>query len=468
MEGLHRFTVGEGQRALRREIIHAGSTDEAAGRAVRHVDRGVIHRHRARAADGARHRDRREAGGLEHGQRVGRETKRPFAAIIVDDDQCGVREPTGEREAGRRIRDGQTERDRLVTLDEQVVNNRHRERRAGLAVGELHRRGYLREIRALRRSAVGAGEDIDREIFHQAARAQHRDERAAGALDHVVNRGAEAHEAVIFLDQNRRARDRIERHAAEGVRQIQQDRAIRGNEFVVDQTDRERRGGLAFREDENVRGQREIIRVRNRRAADDVHRRVDLIRGAARARHDDDGVRSTLAHLIQRRAEGQRAAAEIRAAEEPREMVVSRAVEPRERAAQENLPIGLHRQRRDEIVRAGAEVERRVERAVRIQPREAAAADAIHARERAAEDDLAVRLQGERRDGIIRARASVEAGVERTIGIQAHHAADVRLQQRATRRGEIAADQNFSIVLNRHRINGAGGGNPERHKRGVE
>ena len=463
-EGLDDFAVREGQRALREDEVHIRPAHHAADGPVGHRDRGVIHRHRARAAEGAHHREGRGPAGLEHRERVGGEAEGAAAAVVINDDQGRVGELTGERKTSERGGDGQPEGDRLVALDQAVVGDRHGEGGAGLAVGERHGGQDHREIRPGEGGAVGAGGDIDRQVLDHAARAHDRDDGVADILGDAVNRGAEAHETVFFLNQNRGVRDRVEDGTAARIGQVQHDGLVGPDDVVVEQPDRKIGGGLAFGEDEDVGGQGDVINVRNRRPAGDVERHGDLAERAARAGYDDHRVRGALADREHGLAERQRAAAEIVAAQQPGEVVVRRAVETGEGTAQQNLPVALHGQRGDQVVRARPDIQRRVQRTVRVQAGDAAAADAVHVHKGAAEKHLAVRLHGDRRDRVIRTRAGEEAGVERAIGIEPHDAARVGLEQRSASGQELAAHEHLAIGLNGDGVHRAGDRESERNE----
>ena len=127
------------------------------------------------------------------------------------------------------------------------------------------------------------------------------------------------------------------------------------------------------------------------------------------------------------------------------------ATERREGAADQDLPVGLHRQGLDGTVRAG--IEARVERAVGVEPpdpvaRRRAGAAAAERREVAADQDLPVGLHRQGVDDGVGAR--VEGGVERAVGVEPP---DVVARRRAgpaaAQHREAAADQDLPVRLHR-------------------
>ena len=147
-----------------------------------------------------------------------------------------------------------------------------------------------------------------------------------------------------------------------------------------------------------------------------------------------------------------------------RDAVARHAIDCREKSADDDAPVQLQRQRKHAVVESRAEVEGVVERAVRIRTAEVGAGDEIIRGEQTAEDDLAVGLRRDRAHRAVRAEAAVEGGVERAVNVQprqpvhALHADDG---------GEVAADRELAGVGGQGRvrengrsINGARGNVP--------
>ena len=87
---------------------------------------------------------------------------------------------------------------------------------------------------------------------------------------------------------------------------------------------------------------------------------------------------------------------------DPGHAVAAEAVVGAKTAAEENPPVGLKRNGVDVIVRARAGVERRVNLAVVEQPRDAVAGGGVHRREVACEDRALVRLDHQGKDHVVR------------------------------------------------------------------
>ena len=104
---------------------------------------------------------------------------------------------------------------------------------------------------------------------------------------------------------------------------------------------------------------------------------------------------------------------------EARDEVPRLAADGGEQPADQHAPIGLQRERVGRIVRATARIERGVQRAIRIQPRDARAVGAVDHREQAGHEHLAVRLQRQRPHGTVDPALRVERRIEIAIHINA-------------------------------------------------
>src|SRR5438093_3040895 len=104
----------------------------------------------------------------------------------------------------------------------------------------------------------------------------------------------------------------------------------------------------------------------------------------------------------------------------------------------------------DGRVRAGARVERGLDRGVIVQPRQAAVRDIAVSREGAADQDAAVDLDGYGVDVGVESRAGIEPRVSRTIAVQTRQVVAVR----PARGGERAAGKHLAIRLHGDGVNG--------------
>ena len=145
----------------------------------------------------------------------------------------------------------------------------------------------------------------------------------------------------------------------------------------------------------------------------------------------------------------------IVAADELRDVIARLGIHRGEHAADDDQAVGdgLERDGVDRVVRARAEVDRRVETAIRAgavvnQPRDAPAPDAGESREVAADEQEI--SDGIQRHGIHRAVRSdprIENRIDRAIGIQARQI----IQEGTVDRGEIAADHDLARGINADR-----------------
>ena len=138
---------------------------------------------------------------------------------------------------------------------------------------------------------------------------------------------------------------------------------------------------------------------------------------------------------------------------EPGHPVPCHTVHRREDTAEENPSIRLQRQAAESSVRAGAKCSGGFNHTVGAEPGDVTVCHATHGSEATADQNFSVSLHGNFIDAAVRASAGSEAGVQRAVGVEpgdaaARHAAD---------RGELAADQNFSIRLHGQTVNVAVG-----------
>ena len=199
---------------------------------------------------------------------------------------------------------------------------------------------------------------------------------------------------------------------------------------------------------------------------------------------------------------------------EPREVHrVGPAVDVREITGDQNLAIRLHRDRINRRVRPGAGAERAVHRAVGVEAGDEILRRAVERGEITADDHLGIRLQRHAEHGVVRAGTGVERGIHRAIDIQPHdevavgavesreeaahhhapiglegdgphravaagHAVQERRVQRAIGRqpddviagqvgvsGEITADEQLAVRLQRERLHEAIRPGPDREQR---
>ena len=122
-----------------------------------------------------------------------------------------------------------------------------------------------------------------------------------------------------------------------------------------------------------------------------------------------------------------------------------------ERAAHENALAGVHRDGEHRVVEACTGIEREIQRAVRVQPRDARARHAVVGGEIATDDDLAIRLKHYRIDRPVRARAGGERDVHRAIRRQPNDA----VARRAVEERELARHERPPAGVNRHRARGS-------------
>ena len=94
-------------------------------------------------------------------------------------------------------------------------------------------------------------------------------------------------------------------------------------------------------------------------------------------------------------------------------------------------------------------MERSVHGTIRIQPGDVIQGAAVDSGEKAADENLAVQLQSDRTDGAIRTSAGIKSRVNRAVRVQSGDVVHVGV---AIDGGEIAADDNLAVRLDRHGI----------------
>ena len=451
------FTIGKRHRAARGQIVRA--------RARRAVAGDVLDRHHAGAAAGAHDRDEclDRVGAFRHAEISRREIKNSGGEIIIDDRQEGI----GDARHDRAGEVGEDQLDCLVALDQTVVEDRHAEGFHRFPHGESHRPAHGQIINIGHRGAIGAGRKEDRGRPGAAVRPRDADDRDArpDRLAHAVTHGTESEEPIVIDD----VQDRVGLPAGRGPdkrRQREVQRAIRVDNQIIDDRHRQRLQRLAFREHQRRVGRKIMHAVGRGGAVRGGQKRPGLALGAADAPHGDrDGARGFRDRII-RTGELDRTRAGNRPAVDAREIIARLAVEAGEAARDDDLVIRLHRERRNEVIRAGAGVDGRIGGAIEIQPREPPARHAVVVREIAAHENLAVVLQLDRVHRVVRPVATrIEGRINLAIHIEAREITD-RVGRRGARVADKGtADQNAPVGLHHdgpHRRVGP------RHERRVE
>ena len=126
-----------------------------------------------------------------------------------------------------------------------------------------------------------------------------------------------------------------------------------------------------------------------------------------------------------------------------------RAVEAEELATHENLPVALHRQRKDRAVGSGPDVEGLVQHAPGGQPREIRLIRPIHPRKIATNEHRPVHRRDRR--GVhdrVRTRARIERDIQRAVRIEPRHAH----RRAAVDGGEIARHQQLAVGVETRRV----------------
>ena len=176
-----------------------------------------------------------------------------------------------------------------------------------------------------------------------------------------------------------------------------------------------------------------MIRVRQRGAVAGGKGHIDVpgtIRvgatGAAGAVDGDDDITAVLIHSVICRREGKRAGTANGTAVDPGQIRVRHPIVVEEAATNDDFLIGhvrgitrnrvfLHDHRRHRAVRARAKVDGGIHRAVGVQARNPVAGHAIGLGKLAAHDDATVRLQSDAEHRIVRPEARRKGAVRRAV-----------------------------------------------------
>src|SRR6185369_8566541 len=114
-----------------------------------------------------------------------------------------------------------------------------------------------------------------------------------------------------------------------------------------------------------------------------------------------------------------------------------------------HLAIRLQRERKTPHTHSRAGIESTVQTPIGIEAGHPVAVRAVDGGKLTTDKYLPIRLHGDRADDIVRARAGIETAVQTPIGIEPGHPVAVR----AIDRGEITADEHFAIRLQRDQRN---------------
>ena len=137
-----------------------------------------------------------------------------------------------------------------------------------------------------------------------------------------------------------------------------------------------------------------------------------------------------------------------------RDAVARRAIHHGERAGDDRLAIGLNRDREHRAIRPEERAAvGRVQRTIRVQPREEIARGAAHHREGAADDYASIRLHRRGGNDVVRPRASVEGQVKRAICVEPRQPGEARAveAQEVTTHEDLALQQRQrGIRVERH------------------
>ena len=135
------------------------------------------------------------------------------------------------------------------------------------------------------------------------------------------------------------------------------------------------------------------------------------------------------------------------------EVIGRRPVEVCEGPTRQNLPVKLQRQRRDVIIRPGAEVDGHIHRAGGFQTDDPIFRQTIERGERPADHHAPVRLHGQRAHVVVARHERIEAAVQRPVRIKPHQIG----MHHPVGRHERAADQQSAVPLQRQRVHRAVG-----------
>ena len=130
---------------------------------------------------------------------------------------------------------------------------------------------------------------------------------------------------------------------------------------------------------------------------------------------------------------------------QPREPRARRAVDLREITTEQNLSVAQHEHRHHRPVQHRRE--RCIQRTVRVQPRQKRLTHAVDRRETSAHEHLPVRLNSQRVTNVAQARAHIERKVESAVRAEARDAIDVRPVDGR----EVARDDHAAVRLDTQR-----------------
>ena len=384
-----------------RRVIRAGHA--RVGPAVRG---GVIDADAAKAAVGADDGDRRQQIGFRVRERGLAEADLAGAEFIVENCQHRIGQ-AAQGHAGAEGLIGRAEQrqvHRLGRVGQQVVDDADGEGLvAHVPIQPVQNAVCTHVIHARLRRQVA------RRILHAVgiggATQPHDGDRHRAAIfrDAVVGH-AEIGNVVVVRDRHGRRRWRTDdSHTAiegQGKGTIHIGRRVR-----IENRHQEVGAHLAVHEREHV-GDSEIVRagpgrhirrpVRHRQAADETTQPLDR----------DQHRRPIFRNRVARRAVGQHARAGVVAAIDPHQIRLREAVERGERTAEDDpVILELHERGLDIAIRARAEVDAGIDRARRGQPHHARMAKAVDGGEATGEDQLAVGLHGHGVDVVVRGDA---------------------------------------------------------------
>ena len=414
---------------------------------IRLVDRRPVAREKIRGrrpetAVGPDHRDRHQA--RRFSDEIIRRAERNLARtrLVIDNRQHRRTlggHPLNHRAARRVDEIGEIQVQRPVEVRGQVVEDGNGECLGGQIPVQPGQPIADRQIIATGQRGAVHGEIIHRHHSDPAAGAAHRDGRVGSVLIHAVTRRAETDDTVVVQNRHRRLTLGPERRGAARIQQGKNHDPIAIHQVIGHHLDIERFERLTRQIVQRpVGGQ--IIRVREERRRRAVHGgelhgiRPEQTAGAPdRDRH----VRTVLRDRVVGHIKHKAAFAGVDAAVEPDQVVVRHAIKNGEPARRENLAVGLQRERGHEVIGPRTEVDGEIEQAAGLEPREPVAIAVLDILETAADEHRPVGLHRERTDELIGTGRGIETAVRRTIRVQpcnppARHTRDG---------GEDAADQ---------------------------
>ena len=405
-----------------------GARDRRVVRAIRRgAGDGEIHGQRARRGRGAR--DGELSGVARRLGSVGNiRDDRDGAAVVVGDGH-GRRGGSAERVVRAR---GEREDHRLAAFVDRVLDGRHRDGRARLAIGnrDAARRCNRDVIAPARRRSAPC--EIHRECADERAGARDREGAGVAAFRRIRVRGDDVHGREIVVEDRESVRIQRSENRARWTRQRDNDGLTRLHDRVVNESDGESFHGFAGCEGECA-GRERVVRPRGRGAAGHgvVHGHVRR-RGRAERRGNRSG-----AGILQR---GTRRGAEAHGRQCGRRIVVNDRVGER-RLRAEHRAVGIAQEERHVFIRLRQRV---VEDAERDVLRLLADSESEHAGREAEINAVAKRIGDARvAPDEFRARIRHAAEVEAADTIRsvlAHHHAGLRVAVAAALR-EHARDE---------------------------